>query len=182
MSDSEVPGDGVETAFNRQDHHKHMDFVQSVIARLAGNSFVMKGWALTVTSAILGFAVSIDRAALALVALVPAVAFWILDTYYLRQERAFREMFADVAAKRLAGFEMNPRPYAERQSWWRVGKSMSLSVFYGSLVVVCALVVLALAIAPSVGEGTAGSCESGVRPSSTAPCTLRELRGGGASE
>jgi hypothetical protein len=36
---------------------KHLEFVQAVIIRLANDSFLMKGWALTVAGLIFGFAV-----------------------------------------------------------------------------------------------------------------------------
>lgn len=123
------------------DWHKHMDYVQAVIARLANNSFLMKGWALTLTSALLGFAAARSDALLAFLALVTSTAFWFLDAYFLRQERAFRILFDDVAAKKLTGFSLNPAPYVRKVAWWPTLRSLSLGVFYG------ALFVLSLALA-----------------------------------
>ena len=37
---------------------KHLEFIQSVITRMATNSFLAKGWALTVAGALYGFAVN----------------------------------------------------------------------------------------------------------------------------
>lgn len=136
---------------DRADHHKHMDYVQAVITRLANNSFVMKGWALTLSSALLGLAASQGQAMLACAAVVPAMAFWLLDTYFLRQERAFREMFGDIAAKRVTNFEIEPAPYAKRQSWWQVGGSLSLSAFYGGIIALSAVVAIVLAIVTTAG-------------------------------
>lgn len=149
-------GEGREV--DRLDHHKHMDYVQAVIGRLANNSFVMKGWALTVSSALLGFAASRGEPLLALVAVLPALAFWVLDTYFLRQERAFRDMFEDVAAKRVVDFEMKPARYAARQPW-RVGLSISLLLFYGAIILVSGLVslTLVLAVGPSGCEREPGA-------------------------
>lgn len=141
------------------DHHKHMDYVQAVINRLAGNSFLMKGWALTVSSALLGLAVSASKPLLALVAAMPALAFWVQDTYFLRQERAFRAMFDDVVAKKIPGFQIKPAPYAKRQSW-RVAWSISLAAFYGSIIVVSVLVWATLALTTEGDKN--GAC--------TAPC------------
>lgn len=141
------------------DHHKHMDYVQAVINRLAGNSFLMKGWALTVSSALLGLAVSESKPLLALVAAMPALAFWVQDTYFLRQERAFRAMFDDIAAKRVPGFEIRPAPYAKRQPW-RMAWSISLAGFYGSIIVVSVLVWATLALTAEADKDVA--C--------TAPC------------
>lgn len=137
MTSGEPDGKG---EIDRSDHHKHMDYVQAVITRLANNSFLMKGWALTLSSALLGFAIAQKHAGLALSAIVPAAAFWMLDTYYLRQERAFREMYDDVAAKCVRDFKIDPKSYAERQSW-RVGLSISLRIFY------LAVIVLTLGVA-----------------------------------
>jgi hypothetical protein len=137
---------------DQADHHKHMDYIQSVISRLANNSFVMKGWALTLSSTILGFAASQGQVTLALAAVMPAVVFWVLDTYYLRQERAFREMFNDVAAKRVGNFEIRPVEYAKRQSWLKVGRSISLSLFYGAILMICLVVVVILALASPSGD------------------------------
>jgi len=131
-----------------------MDYVQSVINRLASNSFLMKGWALTLSSAILGFAASRSEALLALVAAMPALAFWALDTYFLRQERAFRQMYDDVAAQKVTNFEIRPGPYAARQPW-RVGISISLTLFYGAIIAVSVLIAAALwAAAGSTGSAS----------------------------
>ncbi len=146
-------GAGEVHGVERADHHKHMDYVQAVIARLANNSFVMKGWALTLTTALLGFAVSRGQALLAVSALVPAIAFWLLDTYFLRQERAFRHLFADVASKRVTAFAMNPREYAAREKWWVVMRSASLSGFYAAIILVSLGVASILGIAQSNDAG-----------------------------
>ncbi|UYY83676.1 hypothetical protein OIT41_20645 (plasmid) [Arthrobacter sp. YA7-1] len=154
---------------DRSDHHKHMDYVQAVINRLAGNSFLMKGWALTVSSALLGLAVSQNKPLLALVAAMPALAFWVQDTYFLRQERAFRAMFDDIAAKRIPGFEIRPTPYAKNQRW-RIAWSISLSGFYGSIIVVSVLVWATLGLTTATATDKNGACTPlCVQPAKTPP-------------
>lgn len=132
--------------FDRSDHHKHMDYVQAVITRLANNSFLLKGWALTLSSALLGFAITQNHAGLALAAIVPVIAFWLLDTYYLRQERAFRNMYDDVATKRLRDFKIDPKLYAEAQPW-SIGFSVSLRIFYLAIITLTLVVATILAVA-----------------------------------
>lgn len=141
-----------ESEIDRADWHKHMDYVQAIIARLANNSFVMKGWALTLTSALLGFAATRGDALLAFLALVAVLAFWFLDAYFLRQERAFRLMFADVASKNVAGFNLNPARYAEQVKWWPVLRSVSLGVFYGALLMLSLVLatILLTAVTPTL--------------------------------
>lgn len=129
--------------FDRSDHHKHMDYVEGVITRLANNSFLMKGWALTLSSALIGFAVTQRNAGLALAALLPSTAFWVLDTYYLRLERAFRAMYADIAAKTLRDFRIEPKPYVEKQPW-KICLSISLAIFYPTVMALAGAVAIVL--------------------------------------
>ena len=101
------------------DHEiKHMEFIQSGINRFASNSFQMKGWMLTIVSALLGFFVNSGNTKFALVAILPVVVFWVLDAYYLQLERKFRGIYNDVVnpekAKKPVGlFEMPFQNYTD---------------------------------------------------------------------
>lgn len=75
---------------------KHLDMLQSVIGRLGTNGFVIKGWAITVTAAFFGFAVSQRDWRLAAANVIPTILFWFLDAYFLRAERLFRSLFDRV--------------------------------------------------------------------------------------
>lgn len=75
---------------------KHLEFIQAAVGRMASNSFQLKALAVLLVSALLGLAVNTDRAALAALATLPAVSFWGLDAYYLRQERLFRKLYDAV--------------------------------------------------------------------------------------
>lgn len=164
---------------DRADHHKHMEFIQAVVSRLANNSFLMKGWALTLSSAILGFAVTQRSYLLALTAVIPAGAFWLLDTYYLRQERAFRAMYADVAAKQITNFVIDSRRYASRQRWLSAGFSVSLWVFYVSIIGVSAIVALVIGIAPIGDKETIpADVRITVEPQSSTPVQSSPTRPG----
>jgi hypothetical protein len=70
--------------------------IQGVIARLGTDGFAVKGWAITITGALLGFAVSGHKSGLAILATAPVLAFWGLDTYFLRAERLFRALYNAV--------------------------------------------------------------------------------------
>lgn len=81
---------------------KHLEFIQSNIARMNQNSFQMKGWAITIVSALLAiYAGSIKDSGngntiFIFIAVVPTILFWLLDSYYLQQERKFRGIYKDV--------------------------------------------------------------------------------------
>lgn len=82
---------------------KHLEFIQSNIARMNQCAFQMKGWMVTVLTALLAlFASSIDNETgtcntmYLFMAVVPSIIFWFLDTYYLRQEIRFRGIYNDI--------------------------------------------------------------------------------------
>ena len=76
---------------------EHLKFIQSTITRMNTNSFMIKGWSLTITSALLALYASTDNIKFILIAIIPTFLFWLLDTYYLQQERKFRGIYNDVA-------------------------------------------------------------------------------------
>jgi len=75
---------------------EHIKMIQAVVTRMAQNSFLLKGWSVTLSVGILSAAASAKEASFALLALLPAVVFWGLDAFYLRQERLFRALHDDV--------------------------------------------------------------------------------------
>lgn len=75
---------------------KHLEMIQAVIGRLGNDSFLIKGWAVTVTGAFLGFAVESANWRLSVASVVPTLLFWGLDTSYLRSERLFRTLYDHV--------------------------------------------------------------------------------------
>jgi hypothetical protein len=132
---------------------KHMEIIQAVVARLAGNSFLLKGWALTLTVAILGFAVNKNSAALALVALIPTIIFWGLDSYYLHTEWLFRELHRKVRDPE-SGTKpffmgvtdedfVKSLPKGARSQWTTLWRP-TLSSFYGALGAATTAVVVIL--------------------------------------
>jgi len=80
---------------------KHLEFIEDVISRQARNSFAVKGWSISLSAAILTFLLSQEavtnfHSAAYFIAFLPAVIFWLLDGYYLYQERSFRCLYDDV--------------------------------------------------------------------------------------
>lgn len=133
---------------------KHLEMVQAVISRLAGNSFLIKGWAVTITAAFLGFAVSSKQWELAAASLLPTVTFWGLDAYFLRAERLFRVLYERIRKRDdVPPFFMGATSLAcvERArgndrrgptSWIGTVASITLGGFYGALVAAAAVVVV----------------------------------------
>ncbi len=127
---------------------KHLEFIQATVARMAGHSFLLKGWSVTLVAAVLAIAASRSCAGLAAVALLPAVSFWGLDAYYLRQERLFRRLYDAVRLGEVAPedrLSLSTSRYASQvPGWFPAAVTPSVSVLHGVLVAVVGLVVILL--------------------------------------
>jgi hypothetical protein len=105
---------------------RHLEMIQRVVDRLARNCFAVKTWSVTVVSAIFVLSAKDAQEGYAVLALFPALCFWGLDAYYLREERLFRELHKEVAqgstrqdAKNpIASFSLDTAPVADRVPGW----------------------------------------------------------------
>lgn len=75
---------------------KHLELVQGVINRMASNSFMLKGWSVTLVAGIFALSGKDADKLYFLVAYVPIIVFWGLDAYYLLQERLYRSLYDKV--------------------------------------------------------------------------------------
>ena len=82
---------------------QHLDLLQGAIDRIGGQSFLIKGWNVTLATAIGGFSVKEGGASVAALALIPILLLWWLDAYYLSLERSFRSLFKAAAQVVVAG-------------------------------------------------------------------------------
>jgi len=67
-----------------------LGMIQEIVARLGHSSFLLKGWSVLVVSALLALVILGSEQAIVVVTLLPVLAFWGLDGYFLWQERLFR--------------------------------------------------------------------------------------------
>ncbi|MFS9243403.1 hypothetical protein [Streptococcus infantis] len=75
---------------------KHIDIVQSTITRMAQNSFAIKGWTITILVGLFVFVQNEKFKHNIFIYLIPIIFFWLLDSYYLWQERLFRKLYNDI--------------------------------------------------------------------------------------
>jgi hypothetical protein len=78
---------------------QHLAFIQGVITRLSGNSFLLKGWAVTLVAGLSAFAAADTNEDLAWIAVGVVLIFAVLDAFYLAQERAYRQLYATAAGR-----------------------------------------------------------------------------------
>jgi hypothetical protein len=127
---------------------KHLEMIQGIVNRLANNSFLLKGWSVMIVTALLVLSAAIqEKMALMCIAFLPLIVFWILDGYFLRQERLFREIYKHVIKKEeeKIDFVMNPKDFiGGRNTWIKTIFSKTLLVFYGALIITMVAVVVYL--------------------------------------
>ncbi len=70
--------------------YKELKLIQNNIKRMASNSFLIKGWAVTLVVGSLLLKVTDLQLILPF---IPIISFWSLDTYFLYQERKFRDLY-----------------------------------------------------------------------------------------
>ncbi len=111
------------------------------------NSFMLKGWAITLVSALFALAAKDANKMYILIAYIPIPSFWILDGFYLSKERQFRELYRKVAGieEHNINFLMNIKEYDKnKNTWFRSILSSTLIPFYGSLIAVTLIVMFVI--------------------------------------
>lgn len=116
---------------------KHLEMIQGVINRMAHNSFLLKGWSVLLVSALFALSAKEKNAYLVPLAYFPALAFWVLDGYFLWQERLFRKLYDHVRVldDGDVDFSMNISPVLSKvDPWSKVMFSNTLAIFHGAIV------------------------------------------------
>lgn len=114
----------------------HLQMIQTVISRMATNSFLLKGWTVTLISALFVLADSGSDRVFLLVAAFPTVVFWLLDGYFLGQERCYRALYDQVRSTvgQDVDFSLNARTFATgKNGWFGAVRSTTLVLFYGGI-------------------------------------------------
>lgn len=125
---------------------KHLEMLQQVISRMASNSFLVKGWSVTLLSAILVLTTKDKVYVLGWVAVIPVAVFWLLDGFFLRQERLFRKLYDRYRSQPQdtpTDFNMDTSIVSnEVDPWGKVTFSKTLRMFHGGLAIVLGIVLL----------------------------------------
>jgi hypothetical protein len=126
---------------------KHLELIQGVINRMAHCSFLLKGWSVILLSGLFALAAKEANPRFVYLAYLPVIAFWILDGYYLYQERLYHKLYDDVRSRQPEDidFSMNASCFkGEDKATWRESiLSKSMLLFHGILIVTVIVVMLA---------------------------------------
>lgn len=133
---------------DREVLHKEIDLIQSCITRMANNSFLLKGWAISIIAVVLALADKASNPALlSVVLLIPLLSFWYLDAFFLRTERMYRKMYEWVLEKRKSDdstflYDLNPNRFKDEVASTRqIMVSVTLRCFYGIPVLLTLIII-----------------------------------------
>ncbi len=120
---------------NKEQIVKHLEMIQGVINRLGHDSFLIKGWSITILAAGIIFSArsGIGNEYIVLSFLIPVVGFWVLDVYFLWQERLFRKGYDEIREQGATDFAMDMMKHKSQPkcNWFASMFSVTLLLFYG---------------------------------------------------
>lgn len=128
-----------------EDKRKHLELIQGVINRMASNSFLFKGWSITIIAGLSAFAANGSNTKFMLVPIVSTLLFWSVDAYYLMLERAFIRTYNNVAKMKPEQIDYSLTPAEEDRSlsaWAKVFLGRPVLVLFYSTVIVMLIVLL----------------------------------------
>ena len=113
---------------------EHLKMIQAVIDRLGRNSLWVKTWSLLLI--VVGLTLIaihyVHRPYFSLIQIPFVLGFWILDGYFLWQERLFRRVYDEVRLQSDTDFQMDPLKHRDKPkcSWGSAIFSVTLVIFY----------------------------------------------------
>ena len=125
--------------YEQDDKRKHLEFLQLTINRMASNSFILKGWNITLIVGLFALTLKdLSSSSYLYLAILPALAFWGLDAYYLRQEKLFRGLYNSVRKtkrKEIDPYSLNTNKISEKvESWFCTMFSPTVVLLHGSVI------------------------------------------------
>ena len=118
------------------DKTKHLEFIQATVVRMNSNSFMIKGWMITLVSALFALAAKDADTRFVMVTYVAIPAFWVLDGFYVSQERRYRALYDAVRESASTTFSMDTTPFDNGRNTWMA------AIFSTTLLIVYLLVVV----------------------------------------
>lgn len=123
---------------------RKLEMIQGIINRMASNSFLLKGWAVTMAAGILAININAMTVGLYLLIYLSILLFWSLDTYYLKLERLYRKLYENSLTEEAVTFDLQlPAAVAcDRTTFVQSFVSKTEMGFYIPITALVTLVVL----------------------------------------
>ena len=110
------------------------------------NSFNLKGWNVVLVSALFALAAKDSNISFVYLAYFPSFSLWILDAYYLKQERLFRKLYDKIRMEDESkiNYSMKTKEFEEIvKSWPETCFSKTIFIFHGIIIFSIVLVMFA---------------------------------------
>lgn len=123
---------------------KHLELIQGVITRVAGNLFTLRGWMITLVVALSAAFLEFGRNELQAILVLVVVIFWVHDAYFLSLERSYRCLYNKVRLLKEEDidFSMDVSEFSKLRttSIWYCMLSKTLAFFYIPTIVLIGLI------------------------------------------
>ena len=87
-------------SIEKEEFIAYLGMIQGVINRMANCAFLIKGWSISLTAAIIALAATLKNDTIFFVAIIPILLFWWLDSFFFWQEKNYRNIYASVVEKK----------------------------------------------------------------------------------
>lgn len=88
--------------------HKEIDLIEQCISRMSQHSFYLKAWTISLIGVIFTFLANKnikDYIPINIILIISTIAFWYLDSYFLRLGRMYRKLYSWVIVNRMTTTE-----------------------------------------------------------------------------
>ena len=120
---------------------------------MAGNSFLLRGWSITLIVAIFTFTTKNFNHIYLWFVIFVILVFWVLDSYYLFQERRLRCLYEEVRNKPENDIDFSMKPpenHCKKCTWFSSVRFSGFLVFYGLMLLITVGILLSTYINISV--------------------------------
>lgn len=133
---------------------EHLKMIESIIERMAKNSFQLKGWAMTLVTLVGALSANDADKRFIILAFIPIIVFWLLDSFYLQQERRYKALYRETTEmnEKDINFNLNTRlvkytnDEAKRICFCRCMFSFCEVLFYGALTGTLLILIIILKV------------------------------------
>jgi hypothetical protein len=115
---------------------KHLEMIQMTISKFDNNSFLLRGWAVTLVTAAIALNTKQSDKSFFLIAYLPIAVFWIFDGYFVSVKRRYLALYNHVRKlpDKKIDFSMDSKPFKKGKNTWKSGCFAHFPlVFYGTL-------------------------------------------------
>lgn len=127
------------------DKKKHLEFILQIITRMGTNSFLLKGWTVTLSAALIALILKEQINFGAIIGLIAGYLFWLLDSYYLSLERKYRRLYDNVRVDDQKDFQytLEIKDIKDKDcSMFNAFISLNLLLFYGVILLINILLLI----------------------------------------